>query len=137
MLPSFLTSALEIIIILDICGAIAYFTITGLTRKNGGQSQESAIPPLQLEPTPALAFQGLATQPATVPARISPSVYEPTAPDTQPIVKASWTEGLKSQFTGLKERFAYKQTGQPIEKEAINPDYNRLDRVLDSFKEDA
>ena len=48
MLPGFLTTALEIIIILDICGAIAYFTITGLTRKNKPTRQ--ATP---LQPTPA------------------------------------------------------------------------------------
>ena len=137
MLPGFLSTALEIIIILNICGAVVYFTITGLTRKNGGPSQQSASHPLQVEPTPALAYEGLTTQPVTVPERISPSVYAPTAPEATPVAKTSWTEGLKSQFTGLKERFSYKQTEQTIKKQAITPDYNRLDRVLDSFKEDA
>ena len=138
MLPGFLTTALEIIIILDVVGAIAYFTITGLTRKkDGGQTDKSSvIPPLQPAPIPALAFEGLAPQPAAVPARISPSVYAPKE-ETSVATKSTRTDGLKSQFTYLKDRFAYKHTAQTIEKQDINTDYNRLGRVLDSCKEDA
>jgi len=77
----------------------------------------------------------LATQPVAVPARISPSVYAPK--EIEPLVKTPWTEGLKSQFTSLKDRFVYKQTSQTIKKQNTNADYNRLGRVLDSFKEDA
>ena len=32
MLAGFLTTALEIVIILDICGVVAYFVVSGLTR---------------------------------------------------------------------------------------------------------
>jgi hypothetical protein len=135
MLPGFLTTALEIIIILDICGAIAYFTITGLTRKNKPTRQ--ATP---LQPTPALAFEGLAMQPAAIPARISPSVYLPQTPE--PIAgETSWTEGFKGRFASLKKRLTYKptqntQNGQTVETRSLSEDYSRLDRVLDSFKEE-
>lgn len=132
MLPGFLTTALEIIIILDICGAIAYFTITGLTRKN--KQTEQATP---LQPTPAMAFEGLVMQPAAIPARISPSVYLPETPE--PITEdVSWTEGFKTRFTSLKKRLTHKpdnQNGHET-RSSLNDDYNRLGRVLDSFKEE-
>ncbi|MDP6039722.1 MAG: hypothetical protein QGG64_14320 [Candidatus Latescibacteria bacterium] len=132
MLPGFLTTALEIIIILDICGAIAYFTITGLTRKNKQTEQA-------LQPTPALAFEGLATQ--TVPARVSPTVYLPEAPKPK-AEETSWTEGFKTRLTSFKKRLTYtpnnqnNQNGQTVKTRSLNDDYNRLGRVLDSFKEE-
>ena len=44
MLPDILTTALEIIIVLDICGAIAYFVISGLVRSREARAEGDAPP---------------------------------------------------------------------------------------------
>jgi hypothetical protein len=139
MLPGFLTTALEIIIILDVCGAIAYFTISGLMRiKDKKDNTPSALP----NPTagmPALAPEGLA-MPAILPARISAHVYHPVAAETAPQEppQKQWTAGLRQRITTMTRKFTYRPTngGQAVQTQSLDTDYAKLGRVLDSFKEE-
>ena len=40
MLTGFLTTALEIVIILDICGAVAYFVVAGMLRSRDDDEKQ-------------------------------------------------------------------------------------------------
>lgn len=138
MLPGFLTTALEVIIILDICGAIAYFTLTGLTRMKDKKETQSAS--FQNTPAgmPALAPQGMV---AALPEPITASVYHPTAeePSPQAPSQKQWTAGFKQRFSSLTRKFTYRPTSnkQAVKTQPLDNDYTKLGRVLDSFKEDA
>ena len=44
MLPGFLTTALEIIIILDICGAVVYFALSGLAKRKASETEAPTYP---------------------------------------------------------------------------------------------
>ena len=137
MLPGFLTTALEIIIILDVCGAIAYFTITGLIRIKDKKVNTSVLnsPPGM----PALATEGL-VMPTPLPARISANVYNPVAcpiPPQEP-PKKQWTAGLRQRITTMTRKFTYHPTnsGKAVQTQSLDTDYAKLGRVLDSFKEE-
>ena len=45
MLPGILTTALEIIIILDICGAVVYFALSGLAKRKESETEATPYPP--------------------------------------------------------------------------------------------
>jgi len=139
MLPGFLTTALEIIIILDVCGAIAYFTITGLMRIKDKKDNTSPALPNTPPGMPALAAEGMA-MPAPLPARISATVYNPVAQETAPQEppQKQWTAGLKQRITTMTRKFTYRPTGggQAVKTQSLDTDYAKLGRVLDSFKEE-
>lgn len=138
MLPGFLSTALEIIIILDVCGAIAYFTITGLTRIKDKKQDASPVLPNTSVGLPALAAEGPAM--IQVPERVTSQVYDPVAIDTPPQAqpKTQWTAGFRQRITSLTSKFTYKPapSGKAVQKESVDSDYAKLGRVLDSFKED-
>lgn len=140
MLPGFLSTALEIIIILDVCGVIAYFTITGLTRMK--DKKEDLAPALPTSPSgmPALATQGAMPTMVHVPNRITSNVYDPVAPENPPqeAPQNQWTAGLKQRITSLTSKFTYRPTpnGNTVQTQKVDTDYAKLGRVLDSFKED-
>lgn len=139
MLPGFLTTALEIIIILDVCGAVVYFALTGLSRIK--KQSEKTSPPLQTQ-SPVLQSLGIETPalatPTAIPTRISPTVYLPETPPETHKAERAWTGGIKHQMSRLKNAFTYRPEtqNQAIETRAIDPDYAKLGRVLDSFKEE-
>jgi hypothetical protein len=141
MLPGFLTTALEIIIILDVCGVIAYFTITGFARMK--DKKEGLSPALQnTQPgLPALATEGI-TMPAilNVPERITSTVYSPVASEPTPQVPPpnQWTAGLKQRLTSMTRKFTYRPapSGKTVQTQALDTDQAKLGRVLDSFKEE-
>jgi len=142
MLPSFLTTALEIIIILDVCGAIAYFTITGLARtKDKSEDLASALSNSQSGML-ALAAEGMAVPGiADLPGRITSTVYHPVSPETLPAEAPSqnqWTAGLKQRVASMTKKFSYRPTagGTSVETQPLDTDYAKLGRVLDSFKEE-
>ena len=141
MLPGFLSTALEIIIILDVCGVIAYFTITGLTRMK--DKKENASPAMPVSPSgmPALATEGVA-MPTTVdvPKRFTSNVYDPVIPENPPqeAPPKQWTAGLKQRITTLTSKFTYRPApnGNTVQTQKLDADHAKLGRVLDSFKED-
>lgn len=139
MLPGFLTTALEIIIILDVCGAIAYFTITGLMRIKDKKENTTSVLPNSPPGMPALATEGL-VMPTPLPARISANVYHPIAPETTPQEppQKQWTAGLRQRITTMTRKFTYRPTngGQAVKTQSLDTDYAKLGRVLDSFKEE-
>ena len=132
MLPGFLTTALELLIILDVCGAIIYFALTGFARikKRAGQ-------PAQRDRASIQSF-GMDT-PVLAPAQsyaphrpISPAVYLPGEPE--PESKRRWLAGFKNR---VRQEFTYRPARQGVVKTHLtDPDYARLGKVLDSFKEE-
>ncbi|MBT3604838.1 MAG: hypothetical protein HOE48_19680 [Candidatus Latescibacteria bacterium] len=140
MLPGFLTTALEIIIILDVCGVIAYFTITGIARMK--DKKENTSPELSNTPPgmPALATEGAPMPIVNVPARITSTVYDPVTPEVLPPSpqKNQWTAGLKQRFTSMTRKFTYRPepSGTAVKTQTIDADHAKLGRVLDSFKEE-
>jgi len=141
MLPDFLTTALEIIIIIDVCGAIIYFTITSLGRTK--DQKEELSPALQNTPSgmPALATQG-ASMPTRVhlSERISSPGYDPVVAKTprQSPPKNQLPAGLKDRLKSIRRKSTYRPTpsGQPVQTQTLNTHYAELGRVLDSSKED-
>ena len=154
MLTGFLTTALEIIIVLDICGAVVYFALSGLTRMNQNPPEGGRQWPLPGSddgpgPSPLPAHpSGL--QPCTVEGPSSPygspvpvegpalSVYAgtPSAPQTEK--GFSLTAGLKRRIVSLKDRLTYRPAGnaQAVQTRETGSDYRKLGQVLDSFKEE-
>jgi hypothetical protein len=141
MLPGFLTTALEMIIILDVCGAIAYFAITGLARMKDKRETLSSKLQTASPGLPAFAAEGYAVPAmARMPARISSAVYRPVSLDASPAApqQIHWTAGLKQRISKMTGKFTYRPTpsGDTLKMQSIDSDYARLGRVLDSFKEE-
>lgn len=141
MLPGFLTTALEIIIILDICGAIAYFTITGLTRLKDKKETLSPVMQNATAGLPAFATEaGQMPADISIPERVSATVYHPATNNTPPQEPPTrqWTAGLKQRLSSMTRKFTYKPAagGQTVQTQNIDADYAKLGRVLDSFKEE-
>lgn len=138
MLPGFLTTALELIIILDVCGAVIYFVLTGLSRIKKPSAQAapamintSSAPSFGID-TPMLAT----AQPCAIPRPITPDIYLPKTPETG--AQRQWMARFKNRVTMLRQAFTYRPATQGVEKtRAADTDYARLGRVLDSFKEEA
>lgn len=140
MLPGFLTTALEIIIILDVCGVIAYFTITGIARMKDKKEAATSEMPNTPSGMPALAAQGVSLPVANLPERITSNVYDPVTPEALPPSppKNQWTAGLKQRFTSMTRKFTYRPepSGTVVKTQTIDADQAKLGRVLDSFKEE-
>ena len=136
MLPGFLTTSLEIIIILDVCGAIVYFTLSGLTRIR--QKQAKITPP----PLP-LGLPGLrpATQSASpvAPADRSVfSVYAAPEPAAEPEQGFGFRTGFRRRITSFKDKFTYRPFGgnRGVQTQDMGAENQKLGRILDSFKEE-
>lgn len=135
MLPGFLTTALELLIILDVCGAIIYFALTGFARikKPSAQPPQNTHAPIQSFgiDTPVLA----PAQPYAPHRPIAPAVYLHGEPEPQS--DRRWLASFKHRVTSLKQAFTYRPATQgAVKTQAADPDYARLGRVLDSFKEE-
>jgi hypothetical protein len=138
MLPGFLTSALEIIIILDICGAVVYFALSGLAKRRETES-EATLNPLsgmygsQLQPA---GISSPSYPLASYPGGTDLSIYagEPTAPQTK--TGFSFTAGLSQRLTALKSRLTYRPDAPTGTGPAKGDDHKKLGQVLESFKEE-
>ena len=143
MLPGFLTTALEIVVILDLCGVIAYFVISGLIRyKKSRHATGDAIPQAvyasQLQPC---AAEGPAISPSPRPVQESGlSIYAGASCEPEKASEGfSLTAGLKRRIASLKSKFSYRpdRGNNGIETRNMETDYHKLGRILDSFKEEA
>ncbi len=123
MFNTFLTTALEVVILLDLLGVIIYFIISGIVRakKNpgGGSVAPPGVAPCPSGPSGYTAF---------------PTDFSYVSSFPSPIVSSSgrgWL-GLK----GLKDRFTNRSGSKGIQSNDIEPEQRRIGMILNSFKED-
>lgn len=148
MLTGFLTTALEIIIVLDIFGAIIYFAISGFSRKNqtsteneqqlnlSSSNNESQTTILttenesQIMEEPSYPYgTGVSFEDPTY------SMYSDTKPKKMPGKEFSFAANIKRRITSFKNRFIYPSDDK-IQIKKIRPNYRKLGQVLDSFREE-
>ena len=138
MLPDILTTALEIIIVLDICGAVAYFVISGLVRSGKARAEGDASPLREprIQSWVAGGISGPSPQLAYSPGEFS-AVYAAAPPE--PGKGFSLTAGLKRRFGSLKDRFTYRPApgNRGVEAQELSGEHRKLGRILDSFKEES
>ena len=138
MLPDILTTALEIIIVLDICGAIAYFVISGLVRSRKARAEGEASSPQgsRIQSWTTGGISGPSPQLAYSPGEFS-AVYAAAPPE--PEKGFSLTAGLKRRLGSLKDRFTYRPApgNRGVETEELSGEQRKLGRILDSFKEES
>ncbi len=146
MLAGILTTALEIVIILDICGAIVYCIVYGLTRPggDGGKRVRTGLrmPPLYpfhsspLQPCPAEGIPAPST-PMPYPSTPSPAAIYAGVP-TEAEARKSFNPiaGLRARIASLKDKATNRLTSGSQTREMQDAQQN-MGQVLESFKEEA
>ncbi len=135
MLTGFLSTALEIIIILDICGAIVYFALMGLHRSRGGGGTKA---PNQVKPPTPTAPIGYPYQigPSTIYGATGGTQEEKTFND-EPVL--GMMSGLKQRLFSLKAKWISRPASKILVRKnpGVETDFRKLSQVLDSFKGEA
>jgi len=136
MLPGILTTALEIIIILDICGAVVYFALTGLSRSNGdGNGGKTASFSDPLLPCPVDGIP-VSTVPYSMNVPAIP-IYAGPAVGPEPDQGNSLMAGFRRKIVSLQEKLnRVPSVGQEIKKVNMGSEQKRLSQILDSFREE-
>ena len=143
MLAGILTKALEIIIVLDICGAIVYCVIYGLSRSrgDGGEQVRTGPEPPPLHPIYSSPFQPCPAEGIPAPSiplpypssRSDAAIYAGISSEPEARKGFSLITGLKGRIASLKDRFAGRPaSGAPN----LRGDHQSLSRILDSFREE-
>ena len=140
MLPGFLTTALEILIILDVCGAVVYFALSGLTRSKNPKP-ELGVPdfqpayPNRLQPCPAGGVPTGMYSASPSPTPPEAAIYAGT--DAPPVEESTgFYAGFKHRIASLKGKFSYRAHSGTVENVSLSKEQQRLGQVLDSFKEE-
>ena len=143
MLAGILTTALEIVIVLDICGALVYCVVSGLAREKKADA-DHGISPLEvayagaLQPCPA---GGVIASPAPVvcpPGSEDLRVYTVPEPTAEPQQEHGLTAAFRRHIDSLRKKFTYRPGNGTavVQKDDMDEAQRKLGRVLDSFKED-
>jgi hypothetical protein len=141
MLPGFLTTALEILIILDVCGAVVYFALSGLAKSKNpkpelGEMSFQPAYPSQLQPCAAggVPTGMYSASPSPTPSEVG--IYAGT--EAPPVENGSTGlyAGFKHRISSLKDKFGYRAHAGTVEHVRLDKDHQRLGQVLDSFKEE-
>ena len=143
MLAGFLTTALEILIILDICGAVVYFALSGLIKSKDpkpefGLGELQPAYPNRLQPCPAGGMPPEMYSASPSPTPSAAAIYAaPAAPPEAP-ERTGFCAGLKHRIASLKGKFAYRKLDGTlgVERVSLESEQKRLGQVLDSFKEE-
>ena len=146
MLAGILTTALEIVIILDICGAIVYCLVYGLTRPGGDGGKRvrtgSRIPPLHpvysspFQPCPAEGIPAPSTPMPYPSTRSLAAIYAGVSAEAETTKSFNPIAGLKARIASLKHSVTNRLTSGSQTRE-MQETHQNLGRVLDSFKEEA
>ena len=151
MLDGILTTALQIIIVLDICGAV-FYVLMSASKKKEATSQSSQGTPA-LSPTPQYAFPGqvqpamagnmaVASEPPPVPEWVSTGDRSATqiygregAAEVAP-EPTGLTARVSGIFSTIKGKFHRQNTHESAGSADLNNDQKRLNSVLESFREE-
>ena len=141
MLPGFLTTALEILIILDVCGAVVYFALSGLIKSRNPKPEQGEFDfqpayPSQLQPCPAGGVSGGVYSASPSPTQSVAAIY--AGSDAPPVAEEStgFYAGFKHRISSLRGKFGYRAHAGTVEHVRLDKENQRLGQVLDSFKEE-
>ena len=154
MLDGMLTTALQIIIVLDICGAVFYFLMSGTTKDKEARASESSpgfLTWAKKSPTPQFALSsqlqpGMAAvgpnEPPPIPEWVSQENRSASgiyglegATDVAPS-PGGLVRGVSRFFSTIKGKF-HRQNAHEFSASAdLNSDRVRLNKVLESFREE-
>jgi hypothetical protein len=142
MLPGILTTALEIIIILDICGAVVYFALSGLAKRKESEGEATPYPlqgmySSQLQPVMPGGISSPSYPLATYPCGADVSIYAGEPTQDEPQKGFNVTAGLMQRLTALKSRLTYSPNSRNEAKPAQDEDQRKLGQILDSFREES
>ncbi|HCK09285.1 MAG: hypothetical protein CME21_15640 [Gemmatimonadetes bacterium] len=150
MLDGILTTALQIIIVLDICGAVIYFLMSGASKAK--EKGDSSLPPVNIEAPLQASAYSLANQPQPAMAGAS-SVEQPPVSEwvthgdrsaTQiygfegatEVAPVSLIAQVRSFFSSVRSRLSRHNTQETGKSADLKSDRARLEKVLDSFREE-
>ena len=143
MLAGILTTALEIVIVLDICGALVYCVVSGLARQQKADA-DNGISPLEvtyaaaLQPCPAGG--AIAPPPSVVcpPGGEDLRIYATPEPTAEPQQEHGLAGAFRRHIDSLRKKFTYRPGNGTagVRKDDMDEANRKLGRVLDSFKED-
>ncbi len=119
MFNTILTTSLEIILLLDILGAIVYFVVSGIVRAR----RQSSV-------RPAVAVPGVPC-PAGAPAYTAFTSATPYFSSAPSAVASDHGGGLR----GLRSRFSRKAADPPAHGD-VEAGHLKIGTILNSFKED-
>ncbi len=141
MLPGFLSTALEILIIVDICGAIVYVALSALIRSRNPKSgfempQFQPAYPNRLQPCPATGAPSDVYQASPLPTSQERPVYAGTDTPAAEEAATGFCAGLRHRISSLKGKFSYRPHAGTVERVSLDTEHKRLGQVLDSFKEE-
>ena len=159
MLDGILTTALQILIILDICGVVFYFLISGAANGKGGKSSRTTHSPTSLSSVgfkqgpqfalssqllPAMAgVQSGTLQTPPVPEwltkgdrRSATDIYGLEGATDAASGPVGMSARVSSIFSSIKGKFSRQNTHESRESADLNSDHTRLNKVLDSFREE-
>ena len=142
MLPGFLTTALEIIIILDICGAVVYFALSGLAKRKESETEAPTYPlqgvySSQLQPATSGGISSPPYPLATYPGGADMSIYTGESTKPEPQKGFNVTAGLMQRLTALKSRLTYRPNIRNEAEPARNADHRKLGQILATFREES
>ena len=123
MLNSFLTAALEVVVLLDILGVMTYFVISGIVRAKKNPDRRPLVP-ADVRPCPA-GPPGYATFPSEVSYASGSSSDFTSCP-------RGWLSfrSLKGRMGGLRSKTSR------ADATGIEAGQRRIGMILNSFKED-
>ena len=132
---------LEILIILDVCGAVVYFALAGLVRSRNPKP-EHRVPgfqpayPNRLQPCPAggMSMDMYSASPSPTPSEAA--IRAGTDAPTAEVESAGFYAGFKHRITSFKGKFGYRAHSGTVENVSLGKEHQRLGQVLDSFKEE-
>ncbi len=144
MLDGILTTALQIIVILDICGAVLYLLMSGASKGKEAKTSESSPTPqfvFSSQLQPAMAGAGN-VEPPPLPDWVSQGDRNATqiyglegTPDVtpEPLGLPARVGGI---FSTLKSKFSRQNTHEISKSADLNSDRVWLNKVLESFREE-
>jgi hypothetical protein len=145
MLDGILTTALQIIIVLDLCGAVFYFLMSGAKNKEANKSQKSPLPQFALSNQLQPAMAGVTTgvmQPPPVPKwltkgdRSATDIYGLEGATEVAPEPVGMSARVNDIFSSIKCKFSRQNTHEFRESADLKSDNRRLNKVLDSFREE-
>ena len=154
MLDGILTTALQIIIVLDICGAVFYFLMSGAAKHKEAKASASPTPTgspalaagpqfaMSSQLQPALAGAA-GVQPPPIPEWVSngddrsaAQIYGVEGATEAAPAPSHLSARIGGLFSSIKRRFQRQNTGEIAETADLNSDRVRLNKVLESFREE-
>lgn len=152
MLDGILTTALQIIIVLDLCGAVLYFVMSGATKGKEAKASSPTSGPLAIPAGPQFAMSSqlqpamagaVGVEPPPIPRwvtqgddRSAAQIYGVEGDADVAPATSNLSARIGGIFSTIKGKFQRQNTHEIGGTADLNSDRIRLNKVLESFREE-